>query len=34
MIDPKKSLFDEDGNPRPALTTTLDNVLRLCVLVL
>lgn len=29
MIDPKKSLFDEDGNPRPALTTTLDNVLRL-----
>ena len=29
MIDPKKSLFDEDGNPRPALTTTLDNVLRM-----
>jgi len=29
MLDPKKSLFDEDGNPRPALTTTLDNVLRM-----
>ena len=29
MLDPKKSLFDKDGNPRPALTTTLDNVLRM-----
>ena len=28
MLDPKKSLFDDNGNPRPALTKTLDTVLR------
>lgn len=29
MLDAKKSLFDNDGNPRPALTNALDTVLRL-----
>lgn len=29
MLDAKKSLFDDNGNPRPALTNTLDTVLRL-----
>ena len=28
MLNPKKSLFDDNGNPRPALTKTLDTVLR------
>lgn len=28
MLDPKKSLFDDNGNPRPALTTALETVLR------
>ena len=28
MLDPMKSLFDNNGNPKPALTTALDNVLR------
>ena len=25
MLDAKKSLFDNDGNPRPALTNALDS---------
>lgn len=29
VINPKKSFFDEEGNPQPTLTKTLDKVLRL-----